>query len=64
MTDFRSEVEKLQSELRTFFCARKKGDSKVEGNISKGQRIWLERALMRKISGNLSIEITSEGNGL
>lgn len=64
MTDSRSETEKLQSKLRTFSVLESKGDTNTEGDISGGHRSQLERALIRKMSYNLSIKITNEGNGL
>ena len=64
MTDPRCEAEKLQEELRIFSVLGSKGHSKTEEGTSKGHRNWLVRALIRKMSGNLSLKITSEGNGL
>lgn len=64
MTDSRCEAEKLQRELRILSVLGSKGHSKTEEDTSKGHRNWLERALIRKMSDNLSLKITSEGNGL
>lgn len=64
MTDCKCVVKKLQSELGTFSVLESKGDSKTEGDMSKGHRSCLERALIRKMLDNLSIRMTGEGNGL
>lgn len=64
MTDCRRVLKKLQSELGTFSVLESRGDSKTEGDLSKGHRSWRERALIRKMWDNLSIKMTGEGNGL
>lgn len=64
MTDCRYVVKKLPSELGTFSELESKGDSKTGGDIPKGHMSCLERALIRKMLGNLSIRMAGEGNGL
>lgn len=64
MTNSGCEAEKVQRELRIFSVLGSKGHSKTEAGTSKGHRNWLERALIRKLSDNLSLKITSEGNRL
>lgn len=50
--------------LEHSLCKKSRETQRLKGIISEGHVSWLERALIRKMLNNLSIKITSEGNGL